>query len=69
MAPTTLSEARCTAGGAGKSILPLPPGSAAFALQDDALAAGQARFLCILVGVAIGTLLMLILSSDRLGRI
>jgi hypothetical protein len=38
---------------------------AAFALRNDALAAGEARFLCILIGVAIGTTLMLILSSDR----
>jgi Fusaric acid resistance protein-like len=42
---------------------------AAFALRDDALAAGQARFLCILIGVAIGTTFMLILSSDRVGGV
>jgi Fusaric acid resistance protein-like len=39
----------------------------AFALRDDALAAGEARFLCILIGVAIGTMFMLILSSHRVG--
>jgi uncharacterized membrane protein YccC len=39
---------------------------AAFALHDDALAAGQVRFFCILIGVAIGTTCMLILSSDWL---
>ena len=38
---------------------------AAFALHD-ALAAGQVRFFCILIGVAIGTTCMLILSSDWL---
>jgi Fusaric acid resistance protein-like len=42
---------------------------AAFALGDDALAAGQARFLCILIGVAIGATFMLILSNDRLGGV
>jgi hypothetical protein len=42
---------------------------AAVALRDDAMAAGQARFLCILIGVAIGTTFMLILSSDRLGGV
>ena len=42
---------------------------AAFALQGDALAAGQARFLCILIGVAIGTAFMLILSSRRMARV
>jgi hypothetical protein len=36
---------------------------AAFALRGDALAAGQARFVCIFIGVAIGTTCMLILSS------
>jgi hypothetical protein len=39
----------------------------AFALGDDALAAGEARFLCILIGVAMGTMFMLILSSHRAG--
>lgn len=38
---------------------------AAFALRGDAIAAGQARFFCILIGVAIGTTFMLILSSHR----
>jgi uncharacterized membrane protein YccC len=42
---------------------------AAFALRDDALAAAQARFFCILIGVAIGTTFMLILSNDRLRRV
>jgi hypothetical protein len=42
---------------------------AAFALHDDAMAAGQARLLCILIGVAIGTTSMLILSNDRLGGV
>ena len=42
---------------------------AAFALRDDALAAGQARFFCILIGAAIGTLFTLILSNDQLGSI
>jgi uncharacterized membrane protein YccC len=42
---------------------------AAFALRDDALAAGQARFFCILIGVAIGTAFVLILSSDRVGDV
>src|SRR5262245_45030035 len=38
---------------------------AAFALRGDALAAGQARFVCIFIGAAIGTTFMLLLSSDR----
>jgi hypothetical protein len=38
-------------------------------LRGDAMAAGQARVLCILIGVAIGTTFMLILSSDRVGRV
>jgi hypothetical protein len=42
---------------------------AAFALHGDALAAGKARFFCILIGVAIGTALMLILSSRRVGNL
>jgi Fusaric acid resistance protein-like len=42
---------------------------AAFALGNDTLVAGQARFLCILIGVAIGTTFMLILSSDRLSGV
>jgi len=42
---------------------------AAFALQGDALAAGQARFLCILIGVAIGTAFILVLSSQRMARV
>jgi len=37
---------------------------AAFALSGDALGAGEARFYCILIGVTIGTALMLILSSQ-----
>jgi hypothetical protein len=42
---------------------------AAFSLHGDAMAAGQARFFCILIGVAIGTTFMLILSSDRVSGI
>jgi hypothetical protein len=42
---------------------------AAFALHGDAIAAGQARFICILIGVAIGTMFMLILSSDWVGGV
>jgi hypothetical protein len=42
---------------------------AAFALGDDAMAAGQARFVCILIGVAIGTTFTLILSSHRMARV
>jgi hypothetical protein len=42
---------------------------AAFALGSNAMAAGQARFLCILIGVTIGTTFMLILSNDRVGRV
>jgi Fusaric acid resistance protein-like len=38
---------------------------AALALRDDAIAAGEARFLCIFIGVAIGTTFIMILSSDR----
>jgi Fusaric acid resistance protein-like len=37
---------------------------AAFALSGDALGAGEARFYCILIGVTIGTALMLLLSSQ-----
>jgi hypothetical protein len=42
---------------------------AAFALRNDAMAAGYARFFCILIGVAIGTTCMLLLSSERLGGV
>jgi hypothetical protein len=42
---------------------------AAFALRGDAIAVGQARVICILIGVAIGTTFVLILSSDRVGGI
>jgi hypothetical protein len=41
-------------------------GVAAFALRGDPIAAGQARFFCIFIGVAIGTTFVLILASDRL---
>jgi hypothetical protein len=37
---------------------------AALPLHGDALAAGRARFISILLGVALGTTFMLILSSD-----
>jgi hypothetical protein len=33
------------------------------------MAAGQARFICILIGVAIGTTFMLILSGDRVSGV
>jgi hypothetical protein len=42
--------------------------TAAVAIRS-ALAAGQARFFCILIGVAIGTVFMLVLSSDRVGDV
>jgi uncharacterized membrane protein YccC len=41
---------------------------AAFALSGDAIAAGQARFFCILIGVVIGITFVLILSSERVGN-
>jgi hypothetical protein len=41
---------------------------AAFALHDDALAAGQARFFCILIGVANGTTCMLILTATTTSK-
>jgi len=41
---------------------------AALALSGDAIAAGQARFFCILIGVVIGTTFMLILSHERVGN-
>jgi uncharacterized membrane protein YccC len=38
---------------------------AAFSLHDNALATGEARVLCILIGVAIGAALMFAISSPR----
>ena len=42
---------------------------AAFALHYDPLETAEARFLCILIGVIIGTLFMLLFTSERLVKV
>jgi uncharacterized membrane protein YccC len=42
---------------------------AAFALSRDALKAGEAHFYCILIGVTIGTMFVLVLSSQWVSNV
>ena len=55
----------CLAPLARSALAPL----AAFALHYNPLETAEARFLCILIGVIIGTLFMLLFTSERLVKV